>query len=287
MSQRQDARYDSDTAQAYLQASAVFFAGNVAEAVRRLDVRDGMRVLDAGTGAGVAIRPLAEAVGRSGHVLAIDISAKAIALATRSSGAEGLPQVRLQVVDLRELVSTSAGSFDLIWAGDLFWPGNFSDPAAMIADTVGALAPGAGLAVYTSNYYQSTFLPGHPRVDLLLRAASMRRWKLPADGAPTHHDRHVRWLSDAGLEDVSLEVVPRVAFPVGPDQRIVRDYLEQAVWPDFLQAARDEGRGAGLTEDDLARIEALLAPGQPSYVVDEPGFYVMHPALVITGRRPR
>ena len=94
--------------------------------------------------------------------------------------------MRLQVVDLRELVSTSAGSFDLIWAGDLFWPGNFSDPAAMIADTVGALAPGARLAVYTSNYYQSTFLPG-----------------------------------------------------------------------------------------------------QPSYVVDEPGFYVMHPALVITGRRPR
>jgi tRNA A58 N-methylase Trm61 len=53
--------------------------------VRRLDVRDGMRVLVAGTGAGVAIRPLAEAVGRSGHVRAIDISANAIALATCSS----------------------------------------------------------------------------------------------------------------------------------------------------------------------------------------------------------
>jgi hypothetical protein len=56
MALEQDARYDADPAQAYLRSSAAFFAGNVAEAVRRLDVRDGMRVLDAGTGAGVAVR---------------------------------------------------------------------------------------------------------------------------------------------------------------------------------------------------------------------------------------
>ena len=85
MSQRQMARSDSGAAQADVQASAVFFASNVAAAVHRIDLRHGMRVLDADTGAGVAIRPLAESVGRSGHVRAIDISANAIALATCSS----------------------------------------------------------------------------------------------------------------------------------------------------------------------------------------------------------
>lgn len=71
----------ADPTIAYLRSSALFFSDNVAEAVRALPLAGGMRVLDAGTGGGVAIRPLATAVGEGGGVLAVDLNPKAIDLA--------------------------------------------------------------------------------------------------------------------------------------------------------------------------------------------------------------
>jgi hypothetical protein len=33
-------------------------------------------------------------------------------------------------------------------------------------------------------------------------------------------------------------------------------------------------------------VERLLTPGNPQYVVDKPGYFVMHPTVLATGRRP-
>lgn len=82
-------------------------------------------------------------------------------------------------------------------------------------------------------------------------------------------------------------MVPRVAYPVGADQQIVREYLERAVWPDVREAAREHGHAAGLTADGLVRVDTLLTPGRQGYIVDERGYYVVHPALLVTGRQPR
>jgi SAM-dependent methyltransferase len=55
----------------------------VADAVRRLNVPRGARVLDVGTGGGVALPSLAEAVGPDGCVVAIDTDAAALDVARR------------------------------------------------------------------------------------------------------------------------------------------------------------------------------------------------------------
>jgi ubiquinone/menaquinone biosynthesis C-methylase UbiE len=52
--------------------------------VEALPLRPGLRVIEIGCGPGAAAREVAERVGASGHVLAVDRSAKAIALLTNS-----------------------------------------------------------------------------------------------------------------------------------------------------------------------------------------------------------
>ena len=53
--------------------------------VDALALRAGIRVIEIGCGPGAAAREVAERVGASGHVLAVDRSAKAIALLTESA----------------------------------------------------------------------------------------------------------------------------------------------------------------------------------------------------------
>jgi cyclopropane fatty-acyl-phospholipid synthase-like methyltransferase len=62
-------------------------SARLAEIIEALPLHEGMRVLEIGCGPGAAARTVLERIG-NGHVLAIDRSAKAIALAKAGSAAE-------------------------------------------------------------------------------------------------------------------------------------------------------------------------------------------------------
>lgn len=186
---------------------------------------------------------------------------------------------------LAEAAGHPEGAFDAIWAGDFVWPGNFDEPAATVAAMARALRPGGVVALFYSNYYRATFLPGHPRLERKLRTGSELRWGQPVDGDGQHYERHLAWLLAAGLADVALNVFPRVGFPVDADPT-VRRYLESTVWPELLESATRCGPEAGLTLDELDHLRRLLTPGGPGYVMDKPGYFVMHPTILATGRRP-
>jgi hypothetical protein len=119
-------------------------------------------------------------------------------------------------------------------------------------------------------------------LERLLKTASELRWGLP-DSGPTHYERHVHWLVRAGLA-TNVTVFPRIGFPIDADPA-VRPYLEQTVWPEMLQSATSCGPEAGMSPADLEEATELLTPGSPRYVLDEPGYYVMHPTILATGIR--
>lgn len=66
----------------------------------------------------------------------------------------------------------------------------------------------------------------------------------------------------------------------------MRPYLESTVWPELRESAAAHGAAAGLSTADLHDLRHLLTPGDPGYVIDEPGYFVVHPTLLATGKRP-
>ncbi|MEV3963351.1 class I SAM-dependent methyltransferase [Nocardia sp. NPDC050193] len=268
------------TFRTYLLANREFMAPLVAAAVAELGIPAGARVLDVGTGAGGALPALASTGAR---VEAIDLAPGVVALAREYANESAVAEnVSVRQVDLHDVLATEGDGYDAIWAGEVIWPGNFDDPAAVTAGLAGLLKPGGTLGLFYSGYYRATFLPGYSRWERLIGAASLRRWGLPEEG-PHHHDRHVGWLRATGLADIDLIVVPRTGFGTDPD---VRAYLESVVWPEHLISLRECGSQVGATAEDLAGIEALLDPAGGRYVLDEPGYHLVHPGILVTGRRP-
>ncbi|GAA1455089.1 class I SAM-dependent methyltransferase [Nocardiopsis tropica] len=272
----------------YLLANRAFVAPAVEQAVGAMDLSGRTRLLDAGTGAGGGLVALARAAGPGARVLAVDRNADVLDLAREHARAEGVSdRVQVRAADLVDVLDEAAGSgdgFDAIWASDVVWPGNFDDPGALVARAARALAPGGVLGLFTSNYYQAMFLPGHSRLERAARTASELNWGIPS-GGPAHYELHTVWMEAAGLLDVHVNVFPRVGSPVDADPT-VRPYLENAVWPELRESLVKRGADAGLSSDEVAEAERLLTPGHPDYIVDTAGYYMVHPTLLAVGRRP-
>ncbi|OCC14035.1 class I SAM-dependent methyltransferase [Streptomyces sp. PTY087I2] len=270
----------------YLLSNRAFMAQAVQQAVDTLDLAGRRRLLDAGTGAGGALPPLALAGGPDALVLGVDAHHDALTLADTHATEKGVAsQVSFKEADLLDVLGeagAAGGTFDAIWASDVVWPGNFEDPAEAVALMAQALAPDGTLAIFTSNYYQSMFLPGHSQLQNKLRMASELNWGIPGSG-PTHYERHVHWVLASGLREVGLRVIPRIGFPADSDPS-VRPYLEKVVFPELLEAARSAGQKAGMSAEEVREAEELMSPG-PRYVLDDPGYYVVHPTLLVTGVR--
>jgi SAM-dependent methyltransferase len=274
---------------ASLLAGRDFFAPAVQRAVDSLRLPAGAWVLDAGTGSGGALPALARAVGAAGSVRAVDTDRAVLPLATHHAAQHGMgARVSVEHADLLDVVEDAAtdpnGGFDAIFAADVVGPSTFVDPAAAVAVMTRALRPGGVLALFHT-HHQPVFLPGHARLERLVRAASERHRADTPDGHH-HHDRHLPWLQATGLERLSLDVFPRIGLRVETD-RTARTYLETVVWPQTWESVLAFGPQAGMAESDVTELHALTTPGSPRYVLDDPGYYILHPTILAAGRRGR
>lgn len=269
----------------YLRTNRAFSSPAVAAAVDSLlPPTPPARVLDAGTGAGGALPHLARYAGDGIPVTAVDLDERAVEQARAYVQEHGIQdRVQLRREDVLALADEHPAAFDIIWASDFVWPGTFEDPAAIVIRLARALTSGGVLALFTTAYYQSAFLPGEGRLERLVRTASEITWGLPA-GGPHHHERIGAWLREAGLADVQLAVHPLVAAPVAAHPE-AGTYLRTVVWPEMLHATRTNGAAAGMASDDIAALESLLDPAGSAYVGDDPDAYVMQPAMLWTARR--
>ncbi|MGH3753269.1 MAG: methyltransferase domain-containing protein [Pseudonocardiaceae bacterium] len=253
-----------------------------------LNLASGARVLDVRTGGGGALPPIAQAVGMTGSVLAVDNDSTVLALASDYVEQAGIAdRVTLQLGDIVEVLADAAttpeNAFDAIWAGDVLYPVYFEEPADVVRQMAQALRPGGIIALFYPNYYHATFLPGHSRLERGLCTVSEIGDGAPVDG-PRHKGRHLAWLLAAGLDDVSLKMFPRVCFPIDTDPT-VRPYIEQEL-PGARELTATHGAAAGLSTAEMDEIQRLLTPGDPDYILDEPGCFLVHPATLATGRRP-
>ncbi|MEO8443785.1 MAG: class I SAM-dependent methyltransferase [Gammaproteobacteria bacterium] len=112
-----------------------------ARLLRHAGARTGERVLDVGCGGGVSSAAFADAVGPSGRVVGLDVSAVILEVARERYSAGGNLSFVLGDAAVAPL---DAGAFDLVASrfGVMF----FADPVAAFSNLRGALAPGGRLA---------------------------------------------------------------------------------------------------------------------------------------------
>lgn len=112
--------------------------------VETLGLTPGMTVLDAGCGPGRLTVPLARGVGSTGHVVALDIQPGMLARARAKTEADGLTNVEFLAAGLGE-GRLAANHFD---RGVLVTVlGEIPDPAAALAELLGAMKAGGVLAI--------------------------------------------------------------------------------------------------------------------------------------------
>lgn len=129
--------------------------------VAALNLRPGATVVDLGTGAGVLLPFLSQAVGPEGRVIAQDIIQEFLDKATELARARGLANVEF-LLGTEKDPRLEAASADLILAVDSYH--HFDYPDEMLAGIRRALRDGGRFVVV--DYYQKSFRdPAHIRLE--------------------------------------------------------------------------------------------------------------------------
>jgi ubiquinone/menaquinone biosynthesis C-methylase UbiE len=181
---------------------------------RRAGVRLGDRVLDVGAGPGYASFDLAQLVGPSGRVVAVDESrafVDRIAEQARARHLENLIGVMGDAQALAKLGDVAEGTFQLAYAR---WVLCFvAAPEAVVAGVARALAPGGTFVVHDYfNYATMTSAPRRASITKVVEA-TMRSWR-DRGGDPDVAGRLPAMMESTGLEVLSIDVQQRVARPM-------------------------------------------------------------------------
>jgi len=189
----------------------------VTECWQRVGITHGWRVIDVGAGPGYAAADLAEIVGPTGAVLAIERSARFLESARERCRRRGLSNVEFREGDLME-VSLGEIGYDASWCR---WVASFvPTPKKLIENIAGALRPG-GAAIFHeySDYETFRFMP----IRTVLAGFCievMESWRA-SGGDPNVARTLPGLLRDAGLPVATIRPIVRTVSP--------RDYMW--AWP--------------------------------------------------------
>lgn len=179
----------------------------------RAGIQPGMTVMDVGCGPGHATMDLAELVGPSGRVLAIDESAFFLKHLNDRVQGRGLTNVERMLGDVQHMDETLPhlrGTVDMAWAR---WVLCFvADPREVIDAVARMLKPGGRFAVQDYfNYETMTIAPRHESVSRMVRAVAAS-WRARG-GDPDVVGRLPALMRECGLEVEHLNVNQRLARP--------------------------------------------------------------------------
>ncbi len=132
----------SDAEFARLEVQAAYLEPVTRRLISEAGIGSGMRALDIGCGMGDVAILLAEAVGPSGHVVAIDREERAVELAAARARRAGYNRIEFVLTSDEDFVGV--GSFDAAIGRYVLF--HQADPAAMVRRAASAVRPGGIVA---------------------------------------------------------------------------------------------------------------------------------------------
>ncbi|MCX4746974.1 methyltransferase domain-containing protein [Kitasatospora sp. NBC_01287] len=162
------------------------------------ELRAGQVVLDIGCGPGTITADLAELVGPTGRVVAVDSSAQVLEQAAAHVAGRGLTNIEFAVGDIHRLTYPD-GAFDVVHAHQVLQ--HVADPVAALRELRRVVAPGGVVAARDADYEAMTWYPERPELAAWL--ALYRRTARANGGEPDAGRRLLSWARAAGFTEVT------------------------------------------------------------------------------------
>ncbi|MHA1935892.1 MAG: class I SAM-dependent methyltransferase [Candidatus Thorarchaeota archaeon] len=123
--------------------------------VEQLDIQDGVKVLDVGTGGGSVLYPICSRIGQKGHVTGIDIKEKSIESMNSEIERCRINNARVVLMNASEMTFEDE-SFDFITSGFIGWGSRFDfhtckyrEPDAVMSELFRVLKTGGTIGIST------------------------------------------------------------------------------------------------------------------------------------------
>jgi len=220
----------------------------------------GSRVLDVGAGPGFAAADLAEIVGPSGEVVAVERSGRFVEAGRAMLAQHGFAHARYHEIDLMT-DALPGGGYDATWCR---WVACFvSSPALLVDKIVAALRPG-GVAIFHEYLLYGTFSFAPPRPGLREFAQQVMKGWRATGGEPDIAQPVQQLLEERGL--TIRAAIPRI-YALRPSH-------EMWQWPaSFIRIHLEQQTALGAIEESWAesvRREFAAATADPSSVLVSP-----------------
>ena len=248
--------------------------------LRSAGIQPGWRVLDAGCGSGSLLPLLAELVGPTGHVSALDLAPENVAVVEARLSGWGLAcPVEPRVGSLTDLPYPDR-QFDALWCANVLQYFTEAELMAVLAELRRVVRPGGLVAVKDVDMQLVRLHPADPFLVAHLSEVSIRGERATPESRGALRARELRrWLERAGLVDVwqRSTLIERWA-PLRP--------VERQLWAEWLAFLAGLAEERGVPEADLVVWRTLRDPAGPDHLVDHPEFYACEGQVVAVGRVP-
>ncbi|HEV2270710.1 MAG TPA: class I SAM-dependent methyltransferase [Steroidobacteraceae bacterium] len=253
-----------------------FAEPELGQAIRRLELRDGMRLLDAGCGTGEVLQRLRNAAGPRAEVVGLDLSAAHVRAARdRVDDSVTVLQGDLLAPPL------PPASFDLVWSANTI--NHLRDPIAGLRRLTSLLRPRGRIAIGQSSLLPELYFAWDSRLERLTRDA-VRRYYEDRYGLDEHDLDGARnllgWMHGAGLRNIQVRtfVIERTA-PLGHAER---EYLLEGIF----RSTWGERLRPYLAPADYDALRRLCAPDDPEFALRRPDFHFIQTFTLVIGERP-
>ena len=245
--------------------------------LQSVGIESGWRVLDAGCGGGSFLSLIAEAVGPTGHISALDLAPENInRVKERLIKGNFASNIETAIGSLTELHYPD-NNFDAIWCANVSQYLTDGELSTALTEFRRVVRPGGMVAVKESDLTSYRFYPSDPT--LYWRALEAARQAHTAIAGALRATDLSAWLKQSGLSDVwQKTTVSEWCAPLRP---VEREFIEP-----FFGYIANSAEQVGISEMDIEAWHNLKDLSAPDHILNRPDFYFREGNIVAVGRIP-